>query len=97
MERESVNVVAEVCIVVPAKVGLIKSGAIGKDMIDLGLVDLARIGEAVDERRVSQTAGMGKRAWVDALYPGAVQPASWSVVGGLPPGSADRAESVARR
>ena len=60
MQREPVNVVAEVCIVVLAKVGLIKSGALGKDVIDLTLVDLARKGEAVDERRVPQTAGMGQ-------------------------------------
>ena len=39
MQREPVNVVAEVCVVVLAKVGIIKSGALGKDVIDLTLVD----------------------------------------------------------
>ena len=67
MQREPVNVVAEVCIVVLAKVGLIKSSAIGKDMIDLTLIDLARIGEAVDERPVPQTARMGQRLGVVIL------------------------------
>ena len=37
MQREPVDVVAKVCIVVLAEVGLIKRGAIGKDMIYLTL------------------------------------------------------------
>ena len=53
MQREPVNVIAEVCVIVFAEVGIIKSGAFGKDVIDLTLVDLARKGEAVDERRCS--------------------------------------------
>src|ERR1041384_1562559 len=56
MEREPVNVVAEVCIVVLAKVGIIKSGAFSKDVIELTLIDLTRKREAVDQRHVSQTA-----------------------------------------
>jgi hypothetical protein len=35
--------------------------------------------------------GIGKRAWIDALYPGAVNPASWTVQPPLAPGNADRA------
>ena len=31
--------------------------------------------------------GIGKRAWIDALYPGAVQPTSWLVNPSLPPGN----------
>src|SRR3954451_8246311 len=56
MQREAVNVIAEVCIVVLAKVGIIETCPFGKDMIDLTLIDLARKGEAVDECTVSQTA-----------------------------------------
>ena len=56
MQREPVNVIAEVCIVVLAKVGLIKSGAFGKDGIDLTLVDLTRKREAVDQWPVPQAA-----------------------------------------
>ena len=39
----------------------------------------------------SLTSGMGKRAWVDALFPGAVKSGSWSVISGLPPGNANHA------
>ncbi|MDQ6651877.1 MAG: hypothetical protein M3Y84_03945 [Acidobacteriota bacterium] len=61
-QREPVNVVAKVCIVVLAEVGLIKRGTIGKDMIYLALFDLARIGEAVDEREnaIAQGNALGK-------------------------------------
>src|SRR5438093_8531894 len=60
MQRESVNVVAEVCVVVLAKVGIVKTGAFGKDVIDLTLVDLARKGEPVHERHVPQAARVGQ-------------------------------------
>ena len=33
--------------------------------------------------------GIGKRAWIDALYPGAVGPASWTQATGLAAGNAD--------
>src|ERR1041384_6096376 len=56
MKCEPVNVIAEVCIVVLAKLGLIKTGALGKDVIDLTLVDLTRKRETVDERLVLQAA-----------------------------------------
>src|SRR6185295_20097192 len=56
MQREPVNVVAEVGVVVLAKVGIIKSGALGKDVVDFTLVDLAGKGKPVDERAVPQTA-----------------------------------------
>ena len=36
-----------------------------------------------------ETDGIGKRAWIDALYPGAVQPASWTSQSGLAPGNAN--------
>ena len=36
-----------------------------------------------------ETDGIGKRAWIDALYPGAVQPASWTSRAGLVPGNGD--------
>ena len=36
-----------------------------------------------------ETDGIGKRAWVDALYPGAVQSASWTTRSGLMPGNGD--------
>src|SRR5688572_1764503 len=56
MQCETINVVAEVCVVVLAKVGIIKAGAFGKDVIDLTLIDLARKSEAVDEWPVPQAA-----------------------------------------
>src|SRR4051812_26337106 len=58
MQREPVNVVAEVCVVVLAKVRVIETRPFGKDVIDLTLIDLARKGETVDECTVSQTARM---------------------------------------
>ena len=42
MQREPVNVIAEVCVVVLAKVGIIKSGAFGKDMIEVTLIHWTR-------------------------------------------------------
>ena len=36
-----------------------------------------------------ELSGIGKRAWIDALYPGAVNPASWTVHPSLAPGNAD--------
>ena len=33
--------------------------------------------------------GVGKRPWIDALYPGAVRPGSWSAVPQVPAGNAD--------
>src|ERR1041384_7452771 len=56
VQREPVNVVAEVCVVVLAIIGVIESGAFGKDVIDLTLVDLTRKREAVDQRSVTQAA-----------------------------------------
>jgi Big-like domain-containing protein/calcineurin-like phosphoesterase family protein len=35
--------------------------------------------------------GIGKRAWMDALYPGAVRPASWSPSSAVAPGNLDHA------
>src|SRR5688572_11861239 len=58
MQREPVNVVAEVCVVVLAKVAIIKSGALREDVIDLTLVDLAGKGESVDQGSVPQAAGV---------------------------------------
>src|SRR6185369_10948967 len=56
MQCESVDVVAEVCIIVLAEVRIIKSGAFGQNVIDLALIDLTRISKAVDQRHVSQAA-----------------------------------------
>jgi hypothetical protein len=56
MQREPVNVVAEVCVVVLAKVGIIKASAFRKDVIELTLLDLARKGEAVYEWPFPQAA-----------------------------------------
>ena len=58
VQQETVDVVAEVCIAVLAEVGFTKSGAFGKDVIELTLVNLAGEGEAVDERAVTQAAGV---------------------------------------
>src|SRR5437867_11082744 len=69
MQREPVNVVAEVCVVVLAKIGLIKSGAFGKDVIDLTLVDLARNSEPVHERPVPQAARV-RQEISDRDFPG---------------------------
>jgi Bacterial Ig domain len=38
-----------------------------------------------------ETDGIGKRAWIDALYPGAVSPSSWTVQSGIAPGNLDHA------
>jgi hypothetical protein len=35
--------------------------------------------------------GIGKRAWIDALYPGAVAPGSWQTITGMAPGNGEHA------
>jgi hypothetical protein len=53
MQRQPINVVAEVGVVVLAKVRFIKSRGFGKGMIELALIYLARVSETVLERACS--------------------------------------------
>src|SRR4051812_14542604 len=58
VQREPINVVAEVSVGVLAEVRFVESGAVGKDVIDLTLIDLTCVGEPILERDVPQTAGV---------------------------------------